>query len=405
MTMGVGGSSVEKELAAITSWRENAVPISTSERQGRVAQAQKLMRDQGIDALYLDATTSLTYFTGARFYQSERTIGAVIPQSGEIEFISPAFEKEKLLESLGGPAVIHCWDEDENPFALLADMLTRLAGAKAIIAMDEKAPFFLVDGLRQAGEDFQFVSAVLVAGACRQIKSDAEIALMQLAKDISLEVHKAAARILRPGISTREVQDFIDKAHKAYGADGGSTFCIVLFGEPTAYPHGVSYPQTLQEGDMVLIDTGCSMHGYQSDITRSYVFGVPSKRQREIWDLEKRAQLAAFQAAQLGGACGDVDKAARDVIEAAGLGPGYKVPGLPHRTGHGIGMDIHEGPYLVKGDQTSLQPGMCFSNEPMICLYGEFGVRLEDHFYMGPDGPKWFTQPSHSIDDPFGLAT
>ena len=403
MTIGVGGSNIEQELAAITSWRDQVSPISDQERAQRVAHAQTLMGSQDIGALYLDATTSLTYFTGARFYQSERTIGAVIPQQGEVEFICPAFEKEKLVEGLGGPAIIHCWEEDEDPFTLLADMLTRMSGPDAKIALDEKAPFFLVDALGRAGSDFTFVSAAAVAGKCRQIKSSAEIALMQKAKDITLEVQKAAARILEPGISTRDVQNFIDKAHAAYGADNGSTFCIALFGEPTAYPHGVSYPQTLKEGDMVLIDTGCSLYGYQSDITRSYVFGEATARQREIWALEKRAQQAAFDAAKPGITCGAVDKAARDVIEAAGLGPGYKVPGLPHRTGHGIGMDVHEGPYLVKGDETPLQEGMCFSNEPMICLYGEFGVRLEDHFYMGPDGAKWFTQPSHSIDDPFGL--
>ena len=204
-------------------------------------------------------------------------------------------------------------------------------------------------------------------------------------------------------MKTTDVAKFIDDMHRKMGADNGSTFCIVLFGEATAYPHGVSYVQTLQEGDMVLIDTGCTIHGYHSDITRSYCFGSPTEKQTHIWNLEKQAQQAAFDAAQLGVACGAVDDAARAVITDAGLGPDYEVPGLPHRTGHGIGMDIHEDAYLVRGNKTPLAQGMCFSNEPMICLYGEFGVRLEDHFYMTETGPKWFTEPSHSITDPFGL--
>lgn len=225
---------------------------------------------------------------------------------------------------------------------------------------------------------------------------------MQRAKDMTLEVQKAAASILRAGISTTEVAEFIREAHRKVGAPG-STFCIVLFGEASAFPHGVKHAQVLKDGDMVLIDTGCLLHGYQSDITRSYVFGTPSDRQRALWNLEKTAQLAAFDAARLGEPCQVVDAAARLALEAAGLGPDYQLPGLPHRTGHGIGLDIHEGPYLVRGDLTPLAEGMCFSNEPMICIPGEFGIRLEDHFYMTATGPRWFTRPSHSVDDPFGL--
>jgi Xaa-Pro dipeptidase len=226
---------------------------------------------------------------------------------------------------------------------------------------------------------------------------------MQRAKDMTLEVHKAAASVLREGISTTEVVQFIEQAHRAVGAPG-STFCIVLFGQASAFPHGVKYPQTLKRGDMVLIDTGCRVHSYLSDITRSYVFGEPNEHQRAIWGFEKDAQLAAFNAAQLGARCEEVDAAARGALEACGLGPDYQLPGLPHRTGHGIGLEIHESPYLVRGDQTPIEVGMCFSNEPMICVPGEFGIRLEDHFYMTETGPRWFTEPSHSVDDPFGLA-
>jgi Xaa-Pro dipeptidase len=231
-------------------------------------------------------------------------------------------------------------------------------------------------------------------------KSDAEIALIQCAMDMTMAVHRAAASILHEGITTAEVEAFIQLAHRKVGASG-SYFCIVLFGEATSYPHGVNYVQTLKRGDTVLIDTGCKVHNYISDITRTYVFGEASERQQFVWNAEKQAQQAAFDAAQPGVPCEEVDKAARRSLEANGFGPGYKLPGLPHRTGHGIGLDIHEGPYLVGGERRPLAPGMCFSNEPMICVPGEFGVRLEDHFYMTASGPKWFTRPAKSLEQPF----
>jgi Xaa-Pro dipeptidase len=246
------------------------------------------------------------------------------------------------------------------------------------------------------------VAASAITAACRSVKSDAEIALMQTAKNITMEAHKAAARIMREGITTTEVQAFLAEAHRRLGSEGPPPFNIVLFGEATAYPHGVPYPQTLQDGDMVLIDVGAPVDGYVSDITRSYVFGEPSDRQRQVWNLEKDAQAAVFEAAKLGARCEDLDAAARRVIEAAGFGPGYATPGLPHRTGHGVGLDVHEWPYIVKGDRTVLVPGMTFSNEPTICVYGEFGVRLEDHIHMTGQGARWFTRPAHSVDDPFG---
>ena len=231
-------------------------------------------------------------------------------------------------------------------------------------------------------------------------KSAAEIAIMQRANDMTIAVHKAAARILRVGIQVKEVEDFINSAHKLVGSKSGSAFCIVLFGPDTAFPHGVSAPKALEQNDMVLIDTGCNLYGYFSDITRTYVFGEPSARQRQVWQHEKQAQAQAFAAAQLGTPCGQVDAAARSYLESQGYGPEY-ASGLPHRTGHGIGMDIHESPYLVRSDNTPLAVGMCCSNEPMICVPGEFGIRHEDHFYMTPAGPKWFSLPAHSIDDPF----
>jgi Xaa-Pro dipeptidase len=233
------------------------------------------------------------------------------------------------------------------------------------------------------------------------VKSAGEIALIKHATTMTMEVHKAAARVLHEGVTTTEMQAFINQAHAKLGADPGVIFCSVLFGEATAYPHGVPYPQTLKDGDMVLIDIGCTLHGYQSDITRSYVFGEGTARQREVWNIEKAAELAGFAAAQLGAPCEAVDAAARTVIEDAGFGRDYALPGLPHRTGHGVGLDVHEEPYIVRGDMTPLAVGMCFSDEPTICIYGEFGIRLEDHIYMTEDGPAWVTEPAHSFDDPF----
>lgn len=400
MTIGVGGSTAAEELDRLTSVRDTIRPIENDERRARIAKAQGLMREQGIAALYLDASTSLRYFTGLQLGRSERLHGAVIPSEGELTYVIPAFEEEKIRASLQIDGPIRTWEEHENPTQLVMDVIRKDHAGP--VAIDEVAPFFVFDGLREADPGAEFLNGKVVTAPCRMIKSANELALMQIAMDVTLEVQQATARILRPGITTTEVAEFIAEAHTRKGVDGPLSFVIVLFGEPTAYPHGVPYPQTLQDGDMVLIDTGATMDGYQSDITRSYVFGEPEDKQREIWNLEKAAQAAAFAAAQVGVPCEDVDAAARAVIEAAGLGPGYAVPGLPHRTGHGIGLDGHEWTYLVKGNETPLAPGMCFSNEPMICLYGEFGVRLEDHFYMTENGPRWFTEPSYSIDDPFG---
>ncbi len=402
MTTGVGGSTAETELAKLTSMRDGIAPITDAECAARIAKAQALMGEAGIDALYLDASTSLYYFTGLRVHASERLTGAVLPADGDIAYVVPAFEEAAILEMLPSAGDIRGWQEHEDPTALVIDTLRDMGAASGTLAVDETTPFFTFDGLRRAGNSFDFVNASQITATCRMIKSDAEIALMQRAKGMTLEVHKAAARILHDGITTTEVQGFIEEAHRRVGVDGPTTFNIVLFGEATAYPHGVPYAQTLKEGDMVLIDIGATVEGYNSDITRSYVLGEPSAREREVWDVEKAAQAAAFDAAQVGAPCGSVDDAARRVIEAAGFGPGYALPGLPHRTGHGVGLDVHEWTYLVKDNPTPLEPGMCFSNEPTICIYGEFGIRLEDHFYMTPDGPRWFTQPSHSVDDPFG---
>ena len=382
-------------------------PISLQEYAQRVAVAQAQMQASGIAAMWAHAGTNMSYFTGTKWHPSERMVGAIIPAKGPIEYLAPYFEQNTLRDYMVVEGNINVWHEHESPYKLFVDTLGRIgiAGsppAPPLIGISEDTPFFTVDGIAQLAAGYQLVNAKTVTAHCRTRKSAAEIALMQRAKDMTLEVHKAAASILQEGITTTEVNAFIHTAHRKVGASG-SYFCIVLFGEATAFPHGVKNPQTLKHGDMVLIDTGCQIEGYISDITRTYVFGEPSERQRAVWDAEKKAQAAAFAAAQPGVPCREVDIAARRSLAASGFGPDYQLPGLPHRTGHGIGMDIHEWPYLVGSDVTPLAEGMCFSNEPMICVPGEFGIRLEDHFYMTAKGPKWFTLPSHSVDDPFGL--
>ncbi|PAU64428.1 X-Pro dipeptidase [Pseudomonas sp. PIC25] len=403
MTLGVGGCTAEQALASLDIMTDGAEPIGLAEYQARIARAQALMRQQGIAAAFINAGSNLRYFTGVQWRPSERLVGAVLPVSGALEYLAPAFEEGTVRDFQVVPGAIHTWEEHEDPYRLLLDAFARL-GVRAgdRVGLCTTLPFGMYERLRQLGSGFVFLDAASITDACRQCKSPAELALMQRAKHMTLDVQKAAASILREGISTTEVAEFIHQAHRKVGASG-STFCIVLFGPATAFPHGVKDPQVLKSGDMVLIDTGCQLHGYQSDITRSYVFGTPNERQRVLWNMEKDAQLAAFEAARLGAPCEAVDAAARASLEANGLGPDYRLPGLPHRTGHGIGLDVHEGPYLVRGDETPLAEGMCFSNEPMICVPGEFGIRLEDHFYMTANGPRWFTEPSHSVDDPFGL--
>ena len=408
MTIGVGGKTKEAALAALSDMTRGVQPIALAEYGDRVARAQTYMQAQCIAAMWVHAGTNMTYFCGTKWHPSERMVGAIVPAKGKIEYIAPYFEQNTLRDYMVVEGEVNVWHEHESPYQLFVDTLKRMGisavtGKQPRIAISEDSPFFIVDGIAQLGAGVELVNAKSVTAHCRTRKSASEIALMQRAKHMTIEVHKAAASILREGITTTEVGAFINEAHKKVAASG-SYFCIVLFGAATAFPHGVKDPQVLKKNDMVLIDTGCQVEGYISDITRTYVFGEPNARQRAVWNAEKTAQAAAFGAAQPGTPCGEVDAAARRSLEASGFGPGYALPGLPHRTGHGIGMDIHEWPYLVGSDTTPLAEGMCFSNEPMICVPGEFGIRLEDHFYMTASGPKWFTTPSHSIDDPFGLA-
>lgn len=369
--------------------------ITATQRAGRVERLRATMEENGIGAVVIGATTSLRYFAGIGWHPSERFTGMVITLKG-IAYVCPSFERDKVQSLVTVPGEICVWQEHENPYAVIAG-----AVGSGTVALDNQMPMFTYLGLRGALGDERLVDGGPLINRLRRIKAPEEIALMQHAKRITLEVHRRAHHMLKPGVLVSDVIRFIDQNHRTLGSDHGNTFCLVSFGEDTTLPHGGEGERALKDGDVVLIDTGCSSDGYNSDITRSYVFGEPTKRQREIWNLEKEAQAAAFDAAQVGAPCEAADWAAREVLERAGLGPDYHLPGLPHRTGHGIGLDVHEAPNLVRGDKTPLEPGMCFSNEPMIVLPGEFGIRLEDHFYMTEGGPRWFTEPSHSIDEPF----
>lgn len=402
MSIGVGGSTMDVELSRLSAITVTTSALQRDAFERRIEKARELMASLNFDAMYISAGSNLYYFTGTRWYPSERMVGAIISSTGPLEYIVPAFETETFSRYMLVEGHVNCWQEHESPFELFVSILQSIGVPRGKVGIDEATPFHHFCEISQVTNDHQFVDARPITAGCRSRKSDAEIYFMQTAMDMTLEVHKSAARILRPGISTTDVVSFIDQAHKAIGSPGGSTFCAVQFGEATAYPHGVPDPQVLADGDMVLIDTGCLVQSYHSDITRTYVFGEPGDRHREVWNAEKAAQATAFAAARIGVRCGDVDIATREFLQSIGYGPDYAVPGLPHRTGHGIGLDVHEWPYLVRSEDTVLDTGMCFSNEPMLCLYGEFGVRLEDHFYMTDQGPKWFTNPSYSIDDPFG---
>ncbi|NYR13122.1 aminopeptidase P family protein [Pseudoalteromonas sp. MIP2626] len=402
-TIGIGTQTKEQALASLSNMTSDLTPIQPAEYLSRIAKAQTYMQNNGIDAIYLNAGTNLAYFTGMRWYASERLVGAILPAKGEVQYIAPYFEIGSLngFKVIDGP--IRGWQEHQNPYQLFVNILTEMGiAANSTIGIDESAQFFIFDGINKAQTGLNLVNAQPVTAHCRMHKSANELALMQRAMDMTLVVHQATASMLHEGISTTEVEEFIKLAHQKVGAPG-NYFCIVLFGLATSFPHGVKDPQILKKGDMVLIDTGCKVDDYLSDITRTYVFGEATDRQRQFWNNEKAAQIAAFNAAKIGVPCEDVDTAARSYLAEQGLGPDYQTPGCPHRTGHGIGLDIHEWPYLVGGNKTPLAAGMCFSNEPMLVIPDEFGVRLEDHFYMTDSGAKWFTEPSHSIDDPFGL--
>jgi len=386
-------------VRALKPFPGKAVPISDAERLGRIEKARRLMTENGLGAIVLEPGTSMSYYVDVRWGLSERPFLVIIPAKGELAYVAPGFEEQRAREITRFTKDVRVWQEDEDWGAVVAGVLKDRGIATGKIGVEERVRFFIPEGLRAAAPQLQFVLATPVTAGCRMFKSPTEIALMQRANDITIEAYKAAFASLREGMTQFDFGRNVRAAFEALGAPGGSAG--VQFGEYTAFPHGSIQPQKLKEGDVVLVDGGCNVGGYQSDITRTTVFGKPSKRQIDVWNLEKEAQAAAFKAAQVGATCESVDAAARKVITDAGFGPDYKVPGLPHRTGHGIGMDGHEWTNFVRGNKTRLAPGMCFSDEPMIAIYGEFGIRLEDCLYITENGPKFFTQPSPAIDRPF----
>jgi Xaa-Pro dipeptidase len=399
---GRGGEStgVPAAIAALAPMTSGIVPISDDERRARIVRAQRLMGEHQIDAIFMEGTTSMFYFTGMRWGQSERTFGVVIPAKGAIAYVCPRFEQDRARELIK-PAFgddVRCWEEDESPYALIAGIVKDRGVQHRRIGMEERVRFFVMDGVRKAS-GMEIVDATPVTAGCRMIKTPAEIALMQHANHVTIAAYQAALTTMREGMPQDELERNIVSAFHALGFNGAIS---VQFGKWTALPHGSSTPQKLKEGDVVMIDDGVSCEGYQSDITRTTVFGTPTPRQRDVWEIEKRAQTAAFEAIRIGATCESVDAAARKVIEGAGFGPGYRVPGLPHRTGHGMGLDGHEWTNFVKGNTTPIQPGMCFSDEPMIAIPGEFGIRLEDDVYVAEDGAHFFTKQSVAIDQPFG---
>jgi Xaa-Pro dipeptidase len=391
---------IPASIRALKPMTAGVVPISDEERRQRVEKARKLMADHQIGALLLEPGSSMTYFLGVQWGLSERPFCAVIPARGEIAYICPKFEENRARELTKPADEMRTWEEDESPYALIAGILRDRGVATGQVAVEERVRFFIVDGVRKESSGTVIVDGTPITAGCRMFKSQAEIALMQRANDITLAAFKAAFETMRPGMTQFQLSRTIAAAHTALGGPGGNA--LVGFGEYSAFPHGSIKPQKLAEGDIVLVDGGCRLEGYSSDITRTTVFGKPTKRQTDVWNLEKEAQAAALKAAQVGAPCEAVDAAARKVITDAGFGPGYKLPGLPHRTGHGIGLDGHEWTNFVKGNRTPIAPGMCFSDEPMIAIYGEFGIRLEDCLYITESGPKLFTGQSASIDKPFG---
>jgi Xaa-Pro dipeptidase len=376
-------------------------PIAPAERVERLRRAQTLMQRHGIGSVLVESGPSLDYFTGVQWWRSERLTGVVIPARGDPIIVTPFFEGPTIREMLVVPAEIRTWQEDEEPLKLVADFLRERGVAGQPIGFEETNRFWIMDRLKQQLPNAAIVSANPVVRDLRMIKSPTELALMQAAADVTIAAYRSIYPNIREGMTPADINELYVAAVTQLGAttDGG----LILLGEASAYPHGSGKPQHVRKGEAVLLDCGCSVHGYQSDISRTFVFGAaPTAEQRKVWEQMRRGQDIAMAAARVGAPAGSVDDAVRSAYESWGYGPRYKLPGTPHRTGHGIGMEVHEEVNLVHGEMTRLAPGMCFSNEPGIYLPDKFGIRLEDCFYMTAAGPKWFTVPPPSIDDPFG---
>jgi Xaa-Pro dipeptidase len=397
-------SSLPPSLARLQSRKNEVVPITREEREHRQERARALMKENGLDAIVLMEGTSLRYFTGIRWWGGERMFALVLPAKGVAFYVCPAFEEGRAHEQIanapeGDHPDVRLWQEDESPYQRIVDGLKERGIAK--LGIEETMRFVFVDGIAKAVPQATLTSATPVTAGCRMIKSAHEIALMRLASQVTLAVYDAVYQALREGMTQRDVSDLIDKAYARMGFPGEAS---VMVGKYTAYPHGSNTPQVIREGSIIMLDDGCTVEGYQSDITRTFVLGKATEKDRDkmrnVFDIVHRAQSVALAAAKPGAECGSVDAAARKAITDAGYGPGYKY--FPHRLGHGLGMDGHEWPYLVRGNTTKLQANVTTSNEPGIYLRGEFGVRLEDDMHVTEDGAELFTPQSPSLEDPFG---
>jgi Xaa-Pro dipeptidase len=399
-------ASLPPAIATLRTLRKEAKPIAIDERAQRQDKARRLMRENNLSAILLAQGTSLAYFTGIQWQGGERLFAMVLPAKGEAFFVAPAFEEGRAREQIakspdGGKPDVRVWQEDESPYARVAEGLNDRAIGSATIGVEETIKFVFSDNLKRAAASATFSSATPVTAGCRMIKSRHEIDLMRLAAKVTLAAYEATYRSLKVGMTQRDVSDLIEAAHRELGFEGGAD---VQVGEFSSFPHGSIEPQDIREGTIVMIDGGCSVEGYQSDITRTFVLGkAPEKtkdKMKQVFDIVHRAQSAALAAAKPGVEAGSVDAAARQVITDAGYGPAYKY--FTHRLGHGMGMDGHEWPYLVRGNTTKLQPEMTFSDEPGIYIRGEFGIRLEDDMHITESGAELFTPQSPSLEDPFG---
>tara|TARA_B110000438_G_scaffold301480_1_gene356469 strand:+ start:3158 stop:4480 length:1323 start_codon:yes stop_codon:yes gene_type:complete len=374
--------------------------ISKNERLDRISHAQKLMHQLDISALILEPGAAMDYFSGVQWWRSERLTAVIIPREGNISVVCPFFEEPSVRESLAVGDDIRVWQEHESPFSLIQQILNDSGSDKGKIAFENSVRYFVLSGVMSQLPNMQHVSAEPVTRGCRMYKSQHELELMHKANEVTLLAYADVFSKLKAGMSQSDVKTLM---HTAQGQLGGKgAWNMALFNQASAYPHGTKQKQILTEGSVVLMDCGCNVHGYQSDISRTFVFGEPTKRQRDVWQTVRQGQEIAFEQAKIGTQAGLVDDAVRKFYQTKGFGPGYKLPGLSHRTGHGIGMEGHESVNFVHGETTLLKPGMCFSNEPGIYIQGEFGVRLEDCIYMTKNGPQWFTMPPASLDKPIG---
>ncbi|MGA6987854.1 MAG: Xaa-Pro peptidase family protein [Terriglobales bacterium] len=393
--------SLPPAIAALRTLHAEAKPITVDERSARQEKARQLMRDNNLAAILMASGTSLAYFTGIRWEGGERLFAMVLPAKGEALYVSPAFEEGRAREQIaqspeGSKPDLRVWQEDESPYTRVAQGLNDRGIATSTIGVEETMKFLFSDNVRKAAPSATFTSATPVTAGCRMIKSAHEIDLMRLAAKVTLAAYEATYRSLTVGMTQHDVEQMLEIAHRKLGFEGGAD---VQVGEFSSFPHGSVQPQIIHEGTIVMIDGGCSVEGYQSDITRTFVLGKASDKMKKVFDIVHRAQSAALAAAKPGVEAGSVDAAARQVITDAGYGPDYKY--FTHRLGHGMGMDGHEWPYLVRGNSTKLQPEMTFSDEPGIYIHGEFGIRLEDDMHIMESGAELFTPQSPSLENPF----